>query len=62
MHPLTLVSRHRLSTITRANQIIVLSNGSIVERGTHAELLQKQGQYYQMWNKQTETSSESGAE
>lgn len=46
-------SSHRLSTITKANQIIVLHQGRIVEKGTHEELLAANGMYSQMWAKQT---------
>ncbi|KNC74302.1 hypothetical protein SARC_13147, partial [Sphaeroforma arctica JP610] len=38
----SVVVAHRLSTITKADQILVLSDGQITERGTHAELLQRQ--------------------
>lgn len=48
----TLVIAHRLSTITDADQILVLDKGSIAERGTHTELLEKQGIYHKMWNMQ----------
>jgi ATP-binding cassette subfamily B protein len=45
----TLVIAHRLSTIVDAHQILVMDKGRIVERGTHRNLLEKQGIYSQMW-------------
>lgn len=48
-----IVIAHRLSTILRMDRIVVLANGSILEQGTHAELLAKQGHYYQMWQHQS---------
>src|SRR5215212_9522174 len=50
----TLVIAHRLSTIVGADEIIVLDQGVIVERGTHHELLLKGGLYASMWNRQRE--------
>jgi ABC-type transport system involved in Fe-S cluster assembly fused permease/ATPase subunit len=50
----TLVIAHRLSTIVGADQIIVLDNGVIVERGTHHDLLRHGGLYASMWNRQRE--------
>ena len=47
--------RHRLSTITNSDQIIVIHQGKIVERGTHKELLGLQDRYFAMWEKQTRT-------
>lgn len=47
-----LVVAHRLSTIQKANHIIVLSHGEIVEQGTHNELLHKKGRYYQLYTLQ----------
>lgn len=49
------VCRHRLSTITKCNQILVLHQGRIVERGTHETLLKLGGRYFEMWEKQTKT-------
>jgi ATP-binding cassette subfamily B protein len=48
-HKTTLVIAHRLSTIVDADQILVLEHGKIRERGSHAELIEKQGVYAQMW-------------
>jgi ATP-binding cassette subfamily B protein len=49
----TLVIAHRLSTIVDADQILVLRRGRIVERGTHAELLERTGEYAALWRRQT---------
>jgi subfamily B ATP-binding cassette protein MsbA len=48
----TFVIAHRLSTIQSADQILVLEAGEIVERGTHAELLELNGRYRQLYDKQ----------
>ena len=50
----TLVIAHRLSTIVGADEILVLDQGVIVERGTHNELLAMNGLYASMWNRQRE--------
>jgi ATP-binding cassette subfamily B protein len=52
----TLVIAHRLSTIIGADDIIVLKDGVIAERGTHAKLLAKKGLYASMWNRQREAT------
>jgi subfamily B ATP-binding cassette protein MsbA len=48
----TLVITHRLASITDADQIIVMKHGEICERGTHDELLDLEGEYYKLYNKQ----------
>lgn len=48
----TLVIAHRLSTVVRADEIIVLESGVLVERGTHASLLAKNGRYATFWKAQ----------
>ena len=48
----TFVIAHRLSTIRSADQILVMEGGEIVERGTHAELLARDGRYRQLYDKQ----------
>jgi ATP-binding cassette subfamily B protein len=53
----SLVIAHRLSTIVNADEIIVLSQGRIVERGTHAQLLAAEGLYASMWNRQREAEA-----
>src|SRR6201746_254686 len=50
----SLVIAHRLSTIVGADEIIVLDQGRIAERGTHAQLLASDGLYASMWNRQRE--------
>ena len=48
----TFVIAHRLSTIRQANQILVIENGEIEERGKHEELIEKKGRYYQLYTYQ----------
>ena len=43
---------HRLSTVADADSIVVLEDGQIVEQGTHAELLERQGRYASLWHRQ----------
>lgn len=47
-----LVVAHRLHTIARADQILVLDDGHIVERGTHEQLVERNGRYARMWSVQ----------
>jgi ATP-binding cassette subfamily B protein len=53
----SLVIAHRLSTIVSADEIIVLDQGRIAERGTHAGLLAQDGLYASMWNRQREAEA-----
>ncbi len=53
----TLVIAHRLSTIADADEILVLVDGRIAERGTHAALLEKGGIYARMWQRQQEADA-----
>lgn len=47
-----LIIAHRLATIKKCDQIIVMKNGEIIECGSHEELLEKKGEYYKMWDMQ----------
>ena len=49
----TFVIAHRLSTIRQADQILVIEQGNIVERGTHDELIGRQGRYYELYTYQS---------
>jgi ABC-type methionine transport system ATPase subunit len=52
----TITIAHRLSTIAHSHKIIVLDKGQVAEQGTHAELINKKGLYFQMWNRQQKTN------
>ena len=43
---------HRLSTIVHADMILLVHDGRIIERGTHAELMQQRGEYYKLYTRQ----------
>jgi subfamily B ATP-binding cassette protein MsbA len=49
----TFVIAHRLSTIQQADQILVIEDGNIVERGKHTELINKKGRYYDLYTYQS---------
>jgi ATP-binding cassette subfamily B protein len=56
-----LVIAHRLSTVVDAHQILVMEQGRILERGTHAELLALKGRYAEMWRLQQQQSRDPAA-
>jgi len=53
----TLIIAHRLSTVMNADEILVMHEGAIVERGTHAQLLAQDGSYASMWTLQQQERS-----
>ncbi len=53
----TVVIAHRLSTVRNSDCIMILEQGRIIERGTHQELLDKKGRYYQLYTGSTEVSA-----
>jgi len=58
----TFVIAHRLSTVRRANLILLMEDGSIIERGTHEELMRARGVYHDMVVRQMETAGHEGEE
>ena len=50
---------HRLSTVRNADRILVIEKGEIVESGTHRELLDRRGKYYNLYTKQFREQKES---
>jgi ATP-binding cassette subfamily B protein len=54
----TFVVAHRLSTVRRADLIVLMEEGAITERGTHEELMAKRGVYYEMVQRQAESSAD----
>jgi ATP-binding cassette subfamily B protein len=57
----SIVIAHRLSTIRKADEIIVMDKGSIIERGTHTQLLQAGGTYHKLYTSVVEKSATAGA-
>ena len=60
-HRTTLTIAHRLSTVVDADQILVLADGVVAERGTHGELLARDGLYARMWALQAEQQEQAQA-
>ena len=58
----SIVIAHRLSTVMDADQIVVLDEGRVAERGTHAQLLRKNGLYAEMWQRQQSEAEEQEAQ
>ena len=54
----TLVVAHRLSTVVDADEILVMAEGKVIERGAHSELIQMNGEYRRMWELQLEANDE----
>jgi ATP-binding cassette subfamily B protein len=52
---------HRLSTVAGADEIIVLNEGKIVERGSHRELLDRGGLYADLWSRQSRAHEDADA-
>jgi len=58
----TFVIAHRLSTVRRADLILLMEDGRVIERGTHDELMTARGSYYEMVMRQAEASAHAGEE
>ena len=58
----SIVIAHRLATVADADQIVVLDAGRVAERGTHAQLLRRQGLYAEMWTRQQSEREEEEAQ
>jgi ABC-type multidrug transport system fused ATPase/permease subunit len=54
----SIVIAHRLSTIVNADQILVIDDGRIIERGRHAELMDRRGFYYDLYMSQFQKQAE----
>jgi ABC-type multidrug transport system fused ATPase/permease subunit len=53
----TIIIAHRLATVRDADVILVLSNGSIIQRGTHSQLIEQPGLYRRLWDLQCESET-----
>jgi ATP-binding cassette subfamily B protein len=53
----SLIIAHRLSTVVNADKIVVLHQGAMVEQGTHDQLLDKKGRYFDLWTAQLRDQS-----
>ncbi len=51
-HKTVVIIAHRLTTIMRADKIVVLANGRAVEEGTHETLMAREGAYFKLWMQQ----------
>jgi len=58
----TIIAAHRLSSVKHAEEILVIDNGKISERGTHEQLLAANGWYKKMWDKQQLEAKIEGSE
>jgi ATP-binding cassette subfamily B protein len=58
----SIVIAHRLSTVVDADEIVVLNEGRVAERGAHAQLLRKGGLYAEMWQRQQSEREEEEAQ
>jgi ABC-type transport system involved in Fe-S cluster assembly fused permease/ATPase subunit len=58
----TLIIAHRLSTVMDAHEILVMDAGNIVERGSHAALLARNGRYADMWRLQQQAREQAAAD
>ena len=52
-----LIIAHRLSTVVHSDKILVISNGEILESGSHLQLLKQHGNYARLWSEQTKSES-----
>ena len=52
-----LIIAHRLSTVVHSDKILVISNGEILESGSHLQLLEQDGNYARLWSEQTKSES-----